>query len=145
MKKLIFAPLCFVVIFLSACDLLMSDRKMLDYYSDDSNYKELTGIVKNQNIVGRDDNGRLLEIDVIIDKEGFFNASVPIEGCVFELYGLQDIYNSIFVGDTITFISAPMIFYNGHTPPIVYLEKDGEVLLTFEEGKEAYINWIKTN
>lgn len=49
----------------------------------------------------------------------------------------------IFVGDSIDFVSAPRIFYDGQNMPIVALKKDEEVLLSFERGKADYIEWIK--
>lgn len=47
------------------------------------------------------------------------------------------------VDDVVIITSAPMIFYNGQIPPIVYLEKDGETLISYEEGKAAYLDWIE--
>lgn len=60
----------------------------------------------------------------------------------FSIYEHTEIYDLIFVSDSLDFVSAPRIFYDGQNMPIVALKKDDEILLSFEKGKADYIEWI---
>lgn len=122
--------------FLSSCDFNAPLRnKMLDYYSNNDNYVELQGIVVSpENSYGR------MEIDILTESHGFpLNAQTGY--AEFEVSAIYE----LAPGDKITFVSAPMHFYNGHILPIMALEKDGVVLFNFEDGKESYLNWIEEN
>ena len=136
MKKITCIVLCLFVMGLPmiACDCNKPLReKMLKYYSDDSVYCNLCGEIKEKNDV-------YLIIEVFTESHTFISRGE--NGYItFVIYGSSCI-EKIEVGDVIDFISAPMCFYNGHYMPIVYLEKEQEVLLSFEEGKTNYLNWI---
>ena len=47
------------------------------------------------------------------------------------------------IGDIIIFKTATKAFYNGQITPIVYIEKEGEVYLEFNDGKNSLIEWVK--
>lgn len=113
---------------------------MLKYYSNDENYVELTGIVVSANASEYKDYVLLIQITT---PEHEFALIPNTQEQEFRLYSNQSIMQQITEGDTIKFVSAPMYFYNGHVLPIISIEKQGEVLLSFEEGKENYISWIK--
>ena len=46
----------------------------------------------------------------------------------------DNILNLVHIGDSIEFVSAPKVFGDGYTLPIVSLTVNGEVLLDFETG-----------
>lgn len=96
-------------------------EKRLDYFNDD-NYADYVGI-----IVGIDKERCCVEI-VCQD------ADVP-NGTYYTIYGNSGIYDSLRPFDEVIFCSSPMYFYNGQNLPVVYLEKQSEVLLKFEKGK----------
>ena len=126
-------PFIMVALF-SACDFINKPlrEKMQRYYSVDANYRELEG-----NIVSID--YTMIEINITTP-----NHNIPYSDCVkFKFYGDMECLNEIQAGDCITFISAPYYFYNGHDLPIVALEKDGEVLLSFEAGKRNLLSWVE--
>lgn len=136
MKKALSIILAFVFILLAFCSCDFNAplrKKMLEYYSDDGNYVELQGVV----ISPENDYG-YMEIDILTESHGFpLNAETG--------YGEFEsglVYN-LNPGDEITFISAPMYFYNGHVLPIMALEKDDVVILAFEDGKSSYLAWIE--
>ncbi len=136
MKKTLSTILTFVFILLAFCSCNFNTplrKKMLEYYSDDDNYVELQGSV----ISPENDRG-YMEIDILTESHGFpLNAQTG--------YGEFEsglIYN-LNPGDEITFISAPMYFYNGHVLPIMALKKDEVVILAFEDGKSSYLAWIE--
>lgn len=52
----------------------------------------------------------------------------------------KEIFEKLKPGDEIVFTSAPRLFGNGDSLPIVYLEADGEVLLPFELGYENLLD-----
>ena len=136
MKKIICIVLCLFVMGLPmiSCDCNKPLReKMLKYYSDDSVYCNLRGEIKEKS-------NRYVEIEIFTENHTFVSR-LATGYIAFIIYGSSCI-EKIEVGDVIDFISAPMCFYNGHNMPIVYLEKEQEVLLSYEDGKANYLNWI---
>ncbi len=124
-----------MLIFLSSCVSNLYRNRMLNYYSDDSVYVELTGVVKEK---GSFDN---LTIQVTDSSDDFYMYNMDIGN--FMLYSNAEILLNIEEGDTIVFTSAPRQFYDGHFWPIVSLKKGGNELLSFEEGKKGLLKWIK--
>ena len=47
------------------------------------------------------------------------------------------------LGSEVIYISAPRYFWDGYSMPIVELSVDGEVLLTFDEGKTNLLDMIQ--
>ena len=129
-----------VAMLLTACDNRVYQNRMLDYYLDDTNYVELTGVV-----IERVKNGEeftdILSIKITSSEDEFYMyGSDTGEFCLYSNQGLLD---NIFEGDVIVFKSAPRIFYDGHKYPIVSLKKEDQELLSFADGKSSYIDWIK--
>ena len=138
MKKILSLLLCFCVLFSTACSMIdaPSTKKMIKYYSDDSNYEEVTGIVKEK----LDSE----EMKVMVTTEWHhYRSDTESRYIRFTLLSHSALSEYINVGDEITLISAPKYFYDGQTLPIIALKKDGEVLLSFEEGKADYLAWIQ--
>ena len=143
MKKTVLVPLLLVtlvgIIFaLTSCDFNAPLRKhMVSYYSDDNNYQSLEGIITDLG------DGHLIEIEILTESPDFYR--IANSDCQkFYLINYPDFIDKLSVGDKISFVSAPMCFYNGDQYRIVSLEKDGEVYLTYEEGKVANLEWIET-
>ena len=134
-KRTLFLLLLIVTLGITACDFNSPLRdKMIEYYSDDNNYQSLDGVVVNIE-------SNILEINITTPNHSF---PININGCQeFELMNYGDWVSDIKVGDEISFISAPMYFYNGHCLPIVSLEKEGQLYLSFDKGKDDYLHWIK--
>ena len=142
MKKIaLFFIYALSLLSLIGCDFNAPLRnKMLNYYNQDENYSQLIGVVKAMEYF--EESERLfIEIDFSTEND-FPENAVTGYGEFVLIGGLVD-ESDLCIDDTITFLSAPMYFYNGHQLPIVYLEKEGEILLPFDEGKEEYLNWIK--
>lgn len=120
---------------LTSCDFNAPLRnKMINYYSDDSNYQNLEGIITSLD-------GHLIEIDILTENTEFDRK--PVNGYQdFFLMDYPEFIDNLNVGDKISFVSAPMCFYNGDHYRIVSLEKEGEVYLTFEKGKAENLEWI---
>ncbi len=106
-------------------------KHMIEYYSDDSNYINLNGI-----IVSIDTSE--WEIDITTEDSNFTGEGYE----KFDVMLYMDFIDEMKIGDEISFVTAPMCFYNGHISPIVALEKNGKTYLTFEDGKECYLQWI---
>ncbi len=138
-KKLIPISLMFAITFFSACDFLASDKKMLDYYSNNSNYEKVTASIISKE--AETDNTIIVDIKTqnssyVADYYGYY---------LFHFYFSTEIYAILNEGDTVVITSAPMIFYNGQILPIIALERAGEILIAFEEGKAAYLDWIENS
>ena len=124
---------CIFIFFLSACDYNAPLRNhMIEYYSQDSNYVDLVGKVINI------ENEAKCEIVIISGDCEYFKLNV--NGYYFSFCGSAQ---GVEEGDIISFTTAPMLFYNGDKYRIVYLEKDGEIVYTFEEGKRNLLIWIE--
>ena len=138
MKKILSLLLCFCVLFSTACSMIdaPSTKKMIKYYSDDSNYEEVTGIVKEK----RDSEYIIV---MITTEYHTYYSDTESHYIRFTLWSHSALTEHINVGDEITLISSSMRFYASHTLPIIALKKDGEVLLSFEEGKAGYLAWIQ--
>ncbi len=135
MKKFEILIILFLVAFLSGCHLSnqILANNMLEKYSDDQNYVTLSG-----EIIEFNENNAIIKCEELNEY-----ISYQSELCDYYIYSNQMI--ELFVGDQIEFVTVPFHFYNGHKLPIVELKIDGNTLLTFEEGKENLIEWVKTN
>ena len=139
MKKLISFLLIFVMLFLSSCDVFGEKmrRHMVEYYSNDEHYAELSGTVASIEAPYI----RVNNIQVLTEIHDFPIYKTTDQE-IFTIVNYKDLSFNINVGDEIVFTSAPMCFYNGHRLPIVELKRGEDVLLTFEDGKAAYLDWI---
>ncbi|MCI9406798.1 MAG: hypothetical protein HFK06_00360 [Clostridia bacterium] len=137
MKKLIVIFICCLTPLISACDFLNEPyrRRMLEYYSDDSNYVILTGSIVEITY------DCVLEIEILTEDHNF--PTYGSSSMSFQLYTSKASDYGLDIGDIITFTSAPWIFYNGHNLPIVSLSRGEEQFFTFETGKKEYLKWIE--
>lgn len=100
------------------------------YYSDKENFISATGTVTHMK---SNDKAKKFFI-------AFSDLSARFEDNNFYISyeDLQlirdDIWNLVHIGDSIEFVSAPKVFGDGYTLPIVSLTVNGEVLLDFETG-----------
>jgi hypothetical protein len=116
-------------------------NKMVDYYSKNESYSVLQGKVSSVKI--QED---IREIHIMVDilTPGHDFPLIPrtnLGEFVIVDYTVEE--TSISVGDEIEFTSAPMYFYNGHDLPVVSLRIGDTEILSFEEGKERYLSWVK--
>lgn len=141
MKKALFLFLSLSLILLSACNFNKPLRnEMLNYYAQEDNFVELCGEIKSISHQ-KDTDEMFLEIGLqTVDCEIPLNAETGYGE--FVLVNSSDFDFDLAVGDIIVFSSAPMYFYNGHTLPILHLEKTGFVL-SLNDGKNNYLAWIK--
>ena len=131
-----------LVLSVVSCDFNAPLRnRMLNYYTEDSNYVLLVGEIKNIKY-SKDNKKIFLEINIITSDHNIPTNSTTGYG-EFAIINWDNYQLPINVGDDVVFTTAPMYFYDGHFLPIVHLEKDGQEYLSFSDGKEDYCNWIK--
>lgn len=137
-KKLLLLFIFSVITLFAACDIFMSNKNIIKYYSDDSNYETIECV-----LVAKDTE---TENTIIVDIQTKDSSYTPdhYQYYCFHFYFDTEIFDQLNTGDIITITSAPMTFYNGHLLPIIALEKDGETLISFEEGKAAYLHLLET-
>ncbi len=143
MKRVALLLLCISLILgLVACDFNAPLRKaMTEYYSQKDNYKELCGEILSTEYYESSD-VLFLEIDLVENKYDFqINKSTG--RFEFELNNWSTYDFSLKEGDFIEFISAPMHFYNGHTPPIVGLKLGDVEYISFDDGIRKYLSWVE--
>ncbi len=145
MRKMILAFICIIISYtLVACDFMNKPlrTKMINYYNDDSNYVALSGVIINIRYLEKSQD-TILRIKILTEENAFPCDTETSETDFIVIDWSEKICN-LNVNDTIDFVSAPSYFYEGHKLPIISIEKDGETLLSFGEGKEIYLNWINT-
>ena len=135
MKKFVIMITLLLVILMSGCYSSNQKlaQKMIEMYSEDQNYVTLSG--------------EIIEVDegnVIIKCEDL-NEYISYEDELCDYYIYSDQIIELSAGDRIDYATVPFHFYNGHKLPIVELKINGNVLLTFEEGRENLISWVNTN
>ena len=124
-----------IIVFLTGCN--SSDqklaKKMIEKYSEDQNYITLFG-----EIMELEGNNAIIKCEELTGYISYQN-----EICYYYIY--SDEIVELSIGNQIEFATVPFHFYNGHKLPIVELIKDGDVLLSFEEGKENLIDWVNAS
>ena len=101
------------------------------YYSDKENFVSATGTVKHLSYRA-EDNDLILGFSDLTETFGFPTFVIADEN-------LQILINTealslIYIGKTVSFVTAPKCFSNGSALPIVSLTVDGKVLLDFDIG-----------
>ena len=108
-------------------------ENMIEKYADDQNYIALSGV-----IVEYDGSNVTIECE---DLRSYITYEDEI--CDYYIYSEETL--NLNVGDIIDFMTVPFHFYNGHKLPIVELEKKGDIVLSFDDGKKNLIEWVNTN
>lgn len=140
-KFLLLVIFLFFVFVLMCCDYNKPLREeMLSYYEQDANYEVMNGKIKSLYYIEEQDE-LFLQIDVLSDNQVSYNQSKSY--CDFVLVNWSYYEIELKVDDEIMFTSASTYFYNGHVLPIIHIELNQVQLLSFAEGKENYIDWIK--
>ncbi|RJX23796.1 MAG: hypothetical protein C4537_07890 [Acholeplasma sp.] len=133
----IFICLLSLSLLLSGCSY---SYRMTEYYSDDENYKTLSGEIIETEF--DDKNGTLyiyIELEDTYHYNGFFKVISSNE----QILSNSNFYEEVSVGDVITFTTAPRIFYDGYDRPIISLSFNNKVYLEFEQGKANLLESVK--
>ena len=152
-KKWMFAicSLCFLLTSSYCAGDLILERKMIKYYQNYDSYEFVTGTY-----IGVTTNLTNFELD-LEKKELFFIVRFE-EGNTehfqqgqeypFLLFYQKDSkidYKSLLAiqeNSKITIQTAHMTFYNGHVEPLISLEQDGKMILSFNDGYESNLRWV---
>ncbi len=118
------------IISLSSCGVVK-----IDYYSNRENYIVVTEEVSR---IFFDESQSTVYLNF-----SELNVSFQIVGKNALIVMERGILDRIKVGDSIEFITAPRYFGNGYSVPIVSITVGDEELLSFEEGYENYLEWLK--
>ena len=104
-----------------------------EYYGDVNNFITEEAVVDN--IIYNREKGYIVfwlsEID-----EAYVTRSFKIEGNNADLVLENGILDEIKIGDTITYTSAPRVFWNGYFFPIIQIATSDEEILNLEDGYE---------
>ena len=134
MKKCIFLILILIMSLSGCCASNQKlANKMIEKYSDDKNYITLCGVVTESN-----GNAIAIQCDQLATYIGYED-----EICDYYIYSAQDL--DLCIGDQVIFTTVPFHFYNGQKLPIVELTIDGDILISFDDGKQNLIHWVRTN
>ena len=151
-NKLKFQPLLLAVILclfpLSSC--ATSKENLLEYYSDDKNYTEFPGTIKE---IYPDGEGNILlsivplyETELISKwSDNYWSFKLCITNKNLELLKSTDF--DLSVNSVYSFVSAPRAYYVGWCCPIVEITDldKGKTFLFFEKGKANWLDYINEN
>ncbi len=135
--KIIFLCIAFgALLCLSSCD----TADMLNYYSDENNYINASGIV---DYINYNDDASILYL-------GFYDLTPDFDDNCFKIVGEnvriakeRGIDEKINLGDKIEFVTAPKYFGDGYVMPIVAITVNGELLVEYSEGLANFLEWLK--
>ena len=130
----LFAVLCFALFFSTPV------RPRLEYYAEDGNYITAAGTVRHLGW-GPDQSYVYIAFDDI--PEEYSDTNFVIEGENLRIVLENGYAEKVKLGSEVIYISAPRYFWDGYSMPIVELSVDGEVLLTFDEGKTNLLDMIQ--
>ena len=124
-------------------------REMKDYYSDRDNYITVTGTVSHMKY---NDWGDILYLGFSdtefqtpqTDLKNFESNTFKIVGENLDVVQQHGVDDKIEIGDKVTFVVAPSIFYDAYAIPIVSISTDDECLLGFDEGVSNLLDWLDT-
>ena len=135
-KTLLFIMMFLLILVTTSCSI--RNQEQLDYYSNEENYIEVTGVINH------------VEFDVESETLylGFTSLSQKLDDDCFKVVG--DAYSTVVtydeyiqVGKTATFVTAPKYYGDGYVMPIVSLSIDDQHILEYEIGFSSLLNWLK--
>ena len=134
-KALLCLILCLFVLIGTSCGI---SNKKVDYYLNQNNYIEVSGTITH---IFFDEDKEALYL-------GFSELSKKLDDTSFKIVG--DSYSvvvaykeTIQLGKTATFVTAPKYFGDGYVMPIVSLTIDDNEILSYETGFSNFIDWLK--
>lgn len=136
-RVLLSLMLAFFVLTASSCMNTYS-RKQIKYYSNEENYIEATGTITH---VRFNDEKEALYLGFTDLSERFDDTTFKITKDNYSI--IVNAKDSIQVGKTATFITAPKYFGDGYIMPIVSLTIDGDCLLEYEVGISNFLDELK--
>lgn len=126
---LVLLTVCMLICSLTGC----LKNKQWAYYQVQDNYVTVTGTVCHMKYNDEETALYLAFEDMTVT---FSDNHFKLEGENLTLTRERGIDEKVAIGDVVTFISAPRYFGDGYVMPIVAIETDDTVLLTFDEGYE---------
>lgn len=115
-------------------------RPRLEYYSDSNNYIKSTGTVS---YLSWGPNQSYVFLAFVEIPAEYSDTSFVIEGENLRIMQENGFAEKIQLGTEVEYISAPRYFWDGYSMPIVALAVDGETLLSFEEGMQNLLKFIR--
>lgn len=139
-KKIFFSVLLAALILsLTSCG-VSSKYKMVKYYSDESNFIAVNGVVDWLNY---NDARSMLYLSFSNMDTALSDNCFKIVGDNLKITQQNGIDSKLQIGDSVCFITAPRYFGDGYVMPIVEITVNGEKLLAFDEGHENLLMWLK--
>lgn len=136
MKRLLCLFIALNFIFATGCQtaLARDKEKMIGIWSHDEKYITLTG-----QVMMVDDDGFYTMVVIQCDTlpQYIENKNHEWDYRIFSEFKVD-----VAIGDTITYTTVENPIPSNKWLPIVAISKNGESLLTFDEGKKNLINWV---
>ena len=135
-----YCTLIITSLILHSCLNSFYSRRELAYYSKESNYIKVTGTIRGVYQYEKDSE-LVFSCD---DLSARFSAPYfKVNGKNYSVVIDKDILGKLKEGIQVEFITAQEFFYDGYQMPVVQLSVDGEELLSYEEGYQNLIEWLK--
>ena len=113
--------------------------KMKDYYSQESNYVNATGIVTH---ISYNEDRSALYFGFSDLNPQFADNSFKIVGDNLPIVQQNGIDEKIEIGDQVEFVTATRYFGDGYVMPIVEISVNEDELLSFDEGFPNLLKWL---
>ena len=143
MKNRIWRTKRVALILLALCIIALTSscvtRRMRNYYAQESNYINATGIVT---YISYNDDKSALYLGFSDLTPRFDDNCFKIVGDNLPIAQQNGIDDKIKLGDQVDFVTAPKYFGDGYVMPIVEITVDGETLLAFEDGYPNLLEWL---
>ncbi len=140
LSRVCLASVLFSFFLLHSCINKSYSKRELAYYTKESNYIEVTGVITG---IYQYEQSSKLVLSCEELSSHFSERYFKISGKNYSVVLDRQILAKIKKGARVEFISAQEYFYDGYQMPIVQLSVDGEELLSYEEGYQNLIEWLK--
>ena len=128
-----------VLLLLNSCVDGFYNLKERRYFSEMSNYVNVSGIVDR---LYYHEDKKILTVSCTDLSHRFSERYFRICGENYEIVMRNGIQSKLKEGERIEFVSADWYFYDDYRMPIVQLTVNGEELLGFEEGQTNWMKWL---
>lgn len=117
-------------------------KEMISYYSDESYYITVTGIVSYISYNTYSNSLYLCFTDLSF---GFDDNCFKVVGENIPIVQEKIENFDTLCGKEVTFVTAPKYFGDGYVMPLVSLTVDDETILNYQDGFTNFLEWLKTH
>lgn len=130
-----------VLVFILAAIVFFRTRyRMYQYYSDPQSYRVVTATIEN---IFYEKQFAVFHFSFDLSSEGFSSGEdFKISGNNYKIMMRNGFASDVKIGDSVTFVTAPGIFYDGYAPPIIAISCNSTEYLDQDVGRGNLLHSI---